>query len=248
MYKKDCLTSKKYWEKVWSNSRPEKIFHSIACYFDFINNSKKISTAIELGGYPCRYLIYLKKKFNYKISCIDYVIKEVYLKKLFKENNLNLNRDIKLINKDINTNIKINKKFDLVYSLGLVEHFISLDYIIKKHCYFLKKNGVIFFTMPNLCGLNGFIMKLFDKETYEKHNIKSMNLEKIKKILKKQNLELNLIEYADDHGVYLTNLDNKNLFLRFFIKTIHIFTQVITLFFLKKNKFFSNHIICIATK
>jgi SAM-dependent methyltransferase len=242
------LANKKYWNNSWGNLPPEKTYQVLTQYFDYINTIKKIYSAIEFGGYPCNYLIYLKKKFNCKIYCIDYAINKFYLKKLFYKNNLNFNRDIKLIKKDITTNIKIKKKFDLVYSLGLVEHFDSLDYIIKKHLYCLKENGVLYFTMPNLCGLNGLIMKLLDKKTFETHNVKSMNIKKIKRILKKNNLKLHILEYASSNGIFITNLKNKNLFIRFFIKIVHIFTKVITFFFLKKSKLFSNDIICISVK
>ena len=242
------LVDKKYWDESWGNLPPDKTYEVLTQYFDYINNIKKISSAIEFGGYPCNYLIHLKKKFNYKIYCIDYAINKYYLKKLFYKNNLNLNKDIKLINKDLTTNIKIKKKFDLVYSIGLVEHFHNLEYILKKHLDCLKKNGIIYFTMPNLCGLNGFIMKLFDTVTYKTHNIKSMNIEKIKKILKKNGLKINKIEYASSNGIFITNLKSRNLIARSFIKIIHIFTIIITSFFLKKSKFFSNDLICIASK
>jgi len=107
--------------------------------------------AIEIGGSPSRYLIYMAKNFKYNIHSLDYskigneqtmknltgtgIPIEIYDRDLFSEN---FNKDLPL--------------FDIVYSLGFIEHFEDLDLVVKKHTKLLKSGGILLLGTPNLSG------------------------------------------------------------------------------------------------
>lgn len=85
----------------------------------------------------------------------------------------------------------VEEKFDLVYSLGLVEHFDNYEGVIKKHAQFVADQGYLIITTPNFEGFfQKLIHKFLDSENYKRHNIKAMNPKKWAKILKKQGFEI----------------------------------------------------------
>jgi len=64
--------------------------------------------------------------------------------------------------------------FDFVYSLGLVEHFSDPRPMIKKHVEMLKPGGTAIIMVPNFGGGYGWILKRFDREMYDIHNVSIM--------------------------------------------------------------------------
>jgi SAM-dependent methyltransferase len=48
-------------------------------------------------------------------------------------------------------------QFDLVYSLGLIEHFRDLAEVVAAHARLVKPSGVLLLGVPNYRGLNGWI-------------------------------------------------------------------------------------------
>ncbi len=65
----------------------------------------------------------------------------------------------------------LTHKFDIVYSIGLVEHFDRLDRVLATKRRFLKRGGGMIFTLiPNMSGVIGKLTKRFNKAVYEIHN------------------------------------------------------------------------------
>lgn len=60
--------------------------------------------------------------------------------------------------------------FDLIYSIGVVEHFDDLPEILKTLSQFLKPGGKMVTEIPNLAGLNGKLVKIMNREVYDLHN------------------------------------------------------------------------------
>ena len=130
-------------------------------------------TALEIGGSPGQYLAYLHRTHGFHVNCLDYspigcqkteenfallsIKGEVYEADLFSEN----------------TNIP---NFDIVYSLGLIEHFSDLNLVVKKHLSFLKPGGMLIIGAPNFLGINHFFLKRLAPELLAKHNLKNMDL------------------------------------------------------------------------
>ncbi|HEX9318054.1 MAG TPA: class I SAM-dependent methyltransferase [Nitrososphaeraceae archaeon] len=191
------LTEKDYWENYWktANTGPVEIkrtgrglsINAILDVFDKYLPVNENFHVLEIGGAPGQYLIYMARNFNYHLHSLDYsnIGNEQTLMNLGAAN-----IDVKVYERDLFSD-NFNKdlpQFDLVYSLGFIEHFENLTVVVKKHLDFLKPDGILLLGVPNLGG----IYRLFLEKTAPRHlAIHNLNSMKIKNWIKFEK-ELNL--------------------------------------------------------
>jgi 2-polyprenyl-3-methyl-5-hydroxy-6-metoxy-1,4-benzoquinol methylase len=60
-------------------------------------------------------------------------------------------------------------RFDVVVSFGVVEHFRDTTEPIRAFARYLKPQGLMISTCPNMSGLLGFSQKLLDRSVYNSH-------------------------------------------------------------------------------
>jgi SAM-dependent methyltransferase len=179
------LTGKEYWENYWKTanmeaaeirrSRRSLSINAILDVFDkYLPVDEKLH-ALEIGGAPGRYLIYMAKNFRYHIYSLDFsetgneqtlnnlkianIPIQVYKRDLFSDN----------FKKDLPT-------FDLVYSLGFIEHFEDLASVVKKHFELLKPGGILLLGVPNLGGIYRLFLERTAPEHLAFHNLHSMKI------------------------------------------------------------------------
>lgn len=142
------------------------------------NIPNKPGSCFEIGCFPGRYLAVLGDS-QWELNGIDqtvYLTSMVDWLKTFKCNTGNfINEDFEKVDKEI--------KYDLVYSCGFLEHFINWEEILIKHLELVNENGRVIITTPNFTGIQGLLHRFLDKVNYNRHNVKSMNPNKWKKIL-----------------------------------------------------------------
>ncbi|MDB5008013.1 MAG: Trans-aconitate 2-methyltransferase [Mucilaginibacter sp.] len=227
------LTDRSFWKSFWE-SRKGLIFYIKPNYIfgDILTKliaEKKIKTAIELGGFPGYYSIYLKKYQHLDTTLFDYFIHDGLINELLEKNDLKPG-DINVIEADL-FNYKPAKLYDMVLSFGLIEHFNDTKAIIETHLQFLKPGGALFITLPNFKSVNGWVQRNFDKENYDKHNINSMDLQLLADCCR----ELGLTEvesyYHGKFSVWLENKSAQSALAKALVKTIwfagKIFTKII---------------------
>lgn len=64
----------------------------------------------------------------------------------------------------------LHGKFDLVYSLGVVEHFSDLSHALLAKRTYLNEKGLMVTIIPNMAGSIGFFTRLFNRDIYDIHN------------------------------------------------------------------------------
>jgi SAM-dependent methyltransferase len=67
-------------------------------------------------------------------------------------------------------------QFDVVYSLGLIEHFDDVPAVIERHVRLAKPGGLLVVGCPNLVGLNGWFLERVAPDILAKHNQAMMHL------------------------------------------------------------------------
>jgi SAM-dependent methyltransferase len=218
----NLLTDKAFWTNYWESKTDiiEKIpkNHTFHHQLETIIASQNTESAIELGGFPGYYAVFLKKYFNLNVTLLDYFIHPPIIGALLKENVLN-ETDITLIESDL-FNYQPEKQYDLVLSCGLIEHFNDTADIINKHIRFLKPGGTLLITLPNFKSVNGWLQKNFDFEHYNKHNICSMDINLLEDICKKFNLTDIRVNYYGRVSVLVENEQQKPIGVRFFKKLV----------------------------
>jgi SAM-dependent methyltransferase len=178
------LTEKEYWEKFWGSfivpNKVDLTFSNdlnIAKILDkfLVADSKK--KAFEVGCAPGKWLIYLSEKYNYSVDGCEYI--EAASKKTIENLKVCGVQGFTIFTGDF-LKKDFDTKYDVVISLGFIEHFEDANSVCKKHADLLKKNGLLIIGIPKLTGLNYYVAKQIDKSIDDKlipnHNLSIMNL------------------------------------------------------------------------
>lgn len=230
------LTSKEYWEEYYKKTQTTKDKISrIASEYDQLwemlfskNEANPPKTILEIGGYPGRYLAYLSDKFILVPTCLDYnsdVSKIEECMNIFDVN------DYKVIQTDI-FNHQIEKQYDIVISLGFVEHFSDYNQILDKHCEYLKPGGTLLIMIPNKRWLRKWYGYLVDYDNLKAHNLKCMNFKTFNDFAKRNNLNEIKLTYF---GEFQYAVHQKLNFIQDIIK------RVVKFIFKRLNPFLRNH-------
>lgn len=242
------LTTKEFWQSYWADKIfISKILPNFSFYklFNDILGKKNYETMIEVGGFPGNYAIYFKKYFNYSPTLLDYVIDDKVISKLLKINGLN-KYDLEVIEADF---FKYNckKKYDVVFSLGFIEHFEDTFDVIKRHWDMVAKNGTMIIGLPNFLGMNGIYQLIFDPSNLNVHNLDSMNISTLRKIAKSLKPKKFEIIYHSGALVWLEKLTLRPLLLRLLTYALNSLGMILVRLNIR-NKFTSTHIFIIAEK
>lgn len=246
----NLLTDRDFWVKYWESKTdlsvviPENyLFHR---QLADIVDKENVKTAIELGGFPGYYAVFLKKYLKLDVTLLDYFVHQPITEQLLKTNGLSED-DIKIIETDL-FKYEPAQQFDLVLSCGLIEHFLDTEDIIKKHIAFVKPGGTLFITLPNFKAVNGWFQKSFDKENYDKHNIACMDPALLASICEKAGLQEVKANYFGKFSIWLENEKQRPLALRIFKKIIWLKGKVFTKIIPFESKGLSPYIILQARK
>jgi SAM-dependent methyltransferase len=244
------LTDRAFWKSFWESRKnlifqlkPDYVFGNILAKLIADNG---IKNAIELGGFPGYYSIYLKKYQNLDTTLFDYYVHDGLVKELLAVNGLK-DGDIHIIEADL-FNYKPEKLYDMVLSFGLIEHFSDTASIIETHLQFLNPGGVLFITLPNFTGVNGWVQRKFDIENYNKHYIDCMNPVFLADNCKKLGLKNVESYYHGKFTVWLENKSEQSALAKGIVKAIWIAGKVFTKIVPVESKALSPYIVLKATK
>jgi trans-aconitate methyltransferase len=244
------LTSQTFWVNYWESK--ENLIFSIKRDYELseligkVLTDKTISNAIELGGFPGYYAIWLKKYYQIDSTLLDYYVHPEIIKSLLTTNDLKEN-DIEIIQTDL-FKYTSNIKYDLVLSCGLIEHFEDVKDIINRHVLLLNEGGKLLITLPNFTGINGWVQRKFDPYNYNKHNITTMDPVLLTNLCNELSLKSVKCYYYRRFSVWLENKKEKSLVTKAIVKTIWIIGKAFTRLIPIESRFLSPYIVIEAEK
>ena len=249
------ITNKSFWEKYWGEIMlPQKVDYNfkndrvIAQSIEkYIPNGKNKLKALEIGCAPGKWMIFLYEKLNYKIDGLEYI--DIASKKTIE--NLTLcdipEESFNVIRADF-LKQKPNSQYDLLLSLGFIEHFDNYSDIFNKHLAYTKKDGYVVIGFPNFRGINYYIQLFIDRvsgsKIIENHNISMMDKKIMENMINDKKKSIVFIDYIGGFEFALFNLnDIKNFPLRVFMK---IFVKSLSIICSKtKNRYISSYLLFI---
>lgn len=244
------LTDRKFWANYWESKKglafavpPSYTFHRL---FKKMLSGSSIKTAVELGGFPGYYAIFLKRYFGLSTTLFDFYVHQPVLKQVLSANDLTEN-DVQVIEGDLFT-YQPQQQYDLVLSCGLIEHFNDTKDIINRHLQFLKPGGTLFITLPNFTGVNGWVQRGYDMDNYSKHNISSMNPALLADYCRQLGLQQVEAYYYGHFSVWLENRDQQSTFTKTFLKLLWLTGKVATKIVPVESKALSPYIVVKAVK
>lgn len=126
---------------------------------------------IELGCAPGLFTAALAKDKPWSISGIDYS----HDSELFIKTIKLIGKDAILYQEDL-FHFPVPRKYDIVASYGLVEHFrgASFEEIMLLHDAYANDNGYIVIAVPNFTGIPYVFHYIFDRPDLDNHNMDAM--------------------------------------------------------------------------
>lgn len=245
------LTSEKTWDAIWgTHLLPLTIKGKNSPYYvdrvdAFFHNylpKKKDYEFLELGCAPGRWLHYFAVEFGYKVSGIDNSRRGV---EITRKNLELLNIDATLFIGDALIYL-FPKTFDVVFSLGLIEHFDPPSEIINKHLDLVNKSGYAIIGIPNLKhSLYFYLQRLMNKKVLEHHLLLTKN--EVDAFIRDHIVIAS--EYVGVFNLYLLNLGHKSFWYKMISFTQMVIDKLIRVMKIKtETHFFSPYIFVVIKK
>lgn len=252
---KGTLVSKDFWEKPLSESpfmRYLGIEKYLAMNKKFDKLFKKIlkkgnKKILEIGCTPAKRLIYFAKEFGYKVYGIDYVERGV---EISKENLSIAGVEGTILCEDVFQTSFEDESFDIVYSMGLIEHFESPAEIIDIHIKLLKRGGTLIITIPNFKDSLYFTLSRIlgeEKKLSETHNLSIMDKKRLNELLQHRGIKILMLDYFGPIDITMVLGGTKVKPVSYLMHIINQFLGYST-FFIPKSRYFSPHLVLIAKK
>ena len=247
------LTTEEEWDKVWEEHSLPQIFKT-QCnpyyvdilddffhkYLPYDNNLE----FLEFGCAPGKWLHYFHAEFGYRVSGLDNSQTGL---EMTRKNLEILGVESALYSGDV-LSYKFDKKFDVIFSDGLVEHFDPPTHIIQKHLQALKTKGYLIIAVPNIKkAVYGPLQKLVHRVNPAGYI--HISAKELYSYLDKK-MEVIFCDYVGVFNLYLLNIPSEKLCLPKIITfTQTVIDKLLKTFEIKKEtKLFSPYILIIAKK
>lgn len=244
------LSTREDWLKHWKNNDLVRLIPEKFSYDDELKRAVSMigdrCKAIELGGYPGSFSIYLTKYCGANVTLLDFIVDRQIVESLLKINNLQPDA-VTLIEADV-FSYKPEITYDLVCSFGFIEHFTDLEEVVANHLKFLRSDGLLLMTIPNFRGVNGLLQKIFDSEILALHNLATMDLVRLRNVLSRFGMNDIQVEYYASTQVWLEDVRRRGFTLRFIVRVVDKAVSLFAMVFGKRNRYLSNSIFILAKK
>jgi SAM-dependent methyltransferase len=176
------LTDGGFWDEYWSAlALPAEIKKSRSLYITEITGvldryfpRGSGLAALEIGGAPGQYLAYLHRTFGYAVTALD--SSAAGCEKARANFGL-LGIPGVVVEGDMFSRSLSLPRFDVVYSLGLFEHFVDPAPVVEAHLRLLKPGGVLGLGCPNYLGVNGVLLRRLSPGLLETVNLATMDID-----------------------------------------------------------------------
>ena len=186
------LTEKVFWDDCWKNLNlpcvVDRDFTFDRCLAESLQAHIPALTGktLEIGCAPGKWMAFMAREFGVTPSGIDY--SEVGASSTFENLRMLGIEPGEVLVGDF-FKIEPTMSYDLVMSLGFIEHFSDVEDVVRRHLLWLKPGGVLVLGIPNFQGVHGFLQKLLDEDVLRKHNTEIMNRKFFEQLAHKNNLE-----------------------------------------------------------
>jgi SAM-dependent methyltransferase len=178
----DALTDPDHWDGYWEKARALPIEvkpgeHSATTAIIEVIDRHVAAPAplsvVEIGGAPGGYLAHLWRTFGHDVCALDN--SEVGVE-LTRRNFDLLGIPGRVLHRDLFATDEPVPQFDVVYSLGLIEHFADTASVVAAHLAYVKPGGRLIIGCPNLLGLNRILLRRLSPSALDWHHLEVMDI------------------------------------------------------------------------
>jgi SAM-dependent methyltransferase len=164
------------------------------------------ASVLEIGCAPAKWLVFYAEQFGAKVSGVENSAKGA---ELSRANLAAAGLSGTIHHADFFTFEP--KPFDLVLSLGFIEHFDDLDRVFARHLQFLALRGRLVVGVPNLRGLNRILQQSSDPAHLRLHNLEAMRPALYRRLAAEHGLEVEHLGYLGGFDPVVIKLSRRSL-------------------------------------
>ncbi len=175
------LTEPAYWDRTWQSVDVPKLVdlsdrrlgnHGNIAFHDFFSavlgaENLRGGNLIEIGCAQSKWLPYFDKVHGFAVTGLDYSEIGCDRSRAILQQ-ARSSGDIVLADMFTPPD-DLRSRFDVVLSMGLVEHFADTTAAVRACAALAKPGGIVITTVPNMCGIVGLGQRWLDRGVYEKH-------------------------------------------------------------------------------
>jgi SAM-dependent methyltransferase len=196
------LATKNFWEEDYYRgieipARPDPDFPYERCLAHALEELAPVvrgARVLEIGCSPARWLLWYAERFGAAVTGLEYSAAGV---RLSRENLAAAGVDGEIHEADFFSGDLVLGRFDLVLSLGFIEHFDDVPAAFARHVDFVGDGGRIVIGMPNFRGLTGFLQAWGDRGYLNLHNRRAMDAELYRQLAGAHGMRLDVVRYID---------------------------------------------------
>ncbi len=171
-----ALTQEQYWTRIWTSvgsdtrtldSRKASCLEQDYDRFFVQALAGRSGSLLEIGCGSSKWMPYFAHNFGFQVSGVDYsAVGCEQASALLRRAGIKgevLLRDAFAPNPDL------RDRFDVVVSLGFVEHFTDTSGTVQSLARYVKPGGLLISASPNLAGLLGVGQRLLNRPVYDVH-------------------------------------------------------------------------------
>ena len=134
-------------------------------------------SVIEIGCAPAKWLVHIAESTGARVEGIEYSERGAEL----SEANL---RACGVEGQIHHADFFAHEpgQYDLVLSLGFIEHFEGLEEVFARHVEFVRPGGRLLLGVPNFLGVNGFLQRHSDRSYLGLHNLAAMEPAELRRL------------------------------------------------------------------
>lgn len=176
------IAGKEHWDNLYAftEQKVEMNYHRTYCEQlleeMLVNAIEKYQpkSILEAGCGNSIWLPYISEKYGIDVYGIDYSERgcDLVKRRLKKEEDKNRIFCMDFFDGEKRKEIP---KVDMLFSLGVIEHFSNAEEVILIFKEMVKENGIILTEVPNIHGLNWLVSKIYQPQVHSKHIIHSID-------------------------------------------------------------------------
>ena len=188
------LADQRFWEEeyYWARSelpcRPDPVLHfdrALGVALSELAGVGPGDSVIEIGCAPAKWLVEIAESTGARVEGVEYSERGAQL----SQANLRACA-VKGTIHHADFFAHPAAPYDLVLSLGFIEHFEDLDEVFARHLEFVRPGGRLLLGVPNFLGLNGFLQRHSDRSYLGLHNLRAMDPAELRRLGRDRGLEL----------------------------------------------------------
>jgi SAM-dependent methyltransferase len=197
----NALTTSELWDEYWQSSQlPVEITKGAQTTTDailkvidrFLVSNSRLSV-LEVGGAPGGYLAHVWRQFGHEVCVLDNSPVGI---DLTRRNFKLLGIPGRVLEGDLFKPEATAPKFDVVFSLGLIEHFDDTHAVVAAHLDYLKPGGTLIVGCPNFRGVNLALLRELSPSLLEWHNLEAMDIADWPSFERRLGLEVKFRDYV----------------------------------------------------